>query len=293
MFLSQVLLAEGVAPSDVTVLLHKTTLQPLRRMFPALVFERPDLFEAYQSVHADRAAITIRSRSYVASFIPLAADRMLFAGLYEVLSSDLLPTAEIYADQRFAELSETFGATDTDPDVNIAARQYQRRFELRQMIELDALRGRLQIETPVGRTYARLAENLNAPVVAISEDAITSPHPPDWREFVIAGAEVRALPRSWRAKLTEWRGVYLIVDTSDGARYVGCAYGQENLFGRWATHVAGDAGVTKELGRRDPAGFRFSILELLSPTAAPDDVISAENNWKDRLHTRQFGLNVN
>lgn len=292
MELNDLLRVNGISSSDVAVVLHKTTLQPLRRLFPALVFERADLFDAYQSVHSDTATATLRKRPYFASFISLGPERMLFAGLFEIVQADNLPTAEIYADPRFQELAEAYGDVATAPAVNIAARERQVRFQVAPMTALAELRGRLQIPTPVGRTYVRLAENMRAAVAAITEEPITSPAPPDWREFIVTAAELRALPASWRARLGVWRGIYLIVD-ADGARYVGSAYGEDNLLGRWRTHIAGSQGVTAELAGRDPAGFRFSILELVSPVATVDEVVPVENTWKERLHTRKFGLNVN
>ena len=292
MELNDILRAADIAPADVAVVLHKTTLQPLRRMFPALVFERPDLFEAYQSVHSDKATATLRNRPYFASFVPLAADRMLFAGLFEIVGMADLPTVQIYADPRSDELATTYGAADTAPAVNIPARARQIRFETQPMPTLAQLRGRLQIPTPVGRTYVRLAENLAAQISSLTEQPITAPQPPDWKGFILSAGELRALPTSWQARLREWRGVYLIID-QDGARYVGAAYGADNLLGRWQAHVAGMHGVTAELAGRDPAGFRFSILELVSPAATMEEVVAAENTWKERLHTREFGLNVN
>ncbi len=292
MKLTDIFATEGLTLTDTSVVLHKSTLQPFRRLFPALVFERPDLFEAYQSVHSDKATASLRKRHCFASFVPLAADRMVFAGLFEITGVNERPTREIYADPRFSELADGYGATDTAPAVNIAARSHQIVFSLQPMDALERLRGRLQIETPVGRTYVRLAEKLDVPIMAITERPITSPAPPEWRDFILTAREMRSLPASWQARLREWRGVYLIMDR-DGQRYVGAAYGEQNILGRWRSHVAADRGITVELADRDPAGFKFSVLELVSPSAPADDVIALESSWKNRLHTREFGLNVN
>jgi hypothetical protein len=42
-----------------------------------------------------------------------------------------------------------------------------------------------------------------------------------------------------------------------------------------------------------PEDLRFSILELTSPNFEPADVIQIEVSWKDRLHSKEFGLNRN
>ena len=81
----------------------------------------------------------------------------------------------------------------------------------------------------------------------------------------------------------------------DGARYVGKADGEDNLLGRWRAYGATGHGGNARLRGRDPASFRFTILELVSPTAAPDVTMALEASWKRRLHTRdsRFGLNAN
>ncbi len=72
---------------------------------------------------------------------------------------------------------------------------------------------------------------------------------------------------------------------------MGAAYGEENLLGRWRAHIAGDLGVTRELSKRETKNFRFSILELLAPDAATEEVVDRERCWMDRLHTIEYGLN--
>ena len=72
---------------------------------------------------------------------------------------------------------------------------------------------------------------------------------------------------------------------------MGAAYGEENLLGRWRAHIAGDLGVTRELSKRETKNFRFSILELLAPDAATEEVVDRERRWMDRLHTIEYGLN--
>ncbi|MEM8537504.1 MAG: GIY-YIG nuclease family protein [Pseudomonadota bacterium] len=293
MEVNDLLQSAGVVPEQTAVVLNKTTQQPLRDLFPALVFERPDLFDAYQSVHSRQASATLKKRRFLASFIPLGHFGMLFAGIYEIVSVAEKPTAEIYADPRFNALATEYGAVDTAPEKNMRRFESQLFFTTRLTDHLVQLRGRLQIALPPGRTYARLAENLTAPIVAISADPIMAPPPPPWDCFIVDAPTITSLPRSWRDQLRQWRGVYLIVDQKDGARYVGSAYGQENLLGRWRDHIAGDTGLTKALKSRQPENSRFSILQLLAPTAPVEEVVAIENTWKERLHTRAFGLNEN
>ncbi len=70
-------------------------------------------------------------------------------------------------------------------------------------------------------------------------------------------------------------------------------YGTENILGRWLNYAASGHGGNKALRRRKPGNFRFSILQRVSPDMEPADITRLEASWKDRLHTRSFGLNEN
>jgi len=282
---------EGISPSDVSLILHTTTIPKLRRMLPYLAGERPDLFAAYNSVHSTQATATLLNRPYAATFVRSENGNLLFVELGKV-NTDELPKAEIYYDPRFEELENAFGATDTSPSKHIQAGGSQIRVSMEPLEAMQQFKGRLQIAAPTGRAYVRVARNLDAEIVALSAENMLVSSAPKWHEFIVSGQMMRSLPANWAARLREWRGVYLIVDESDGKRYVGSAYGAENLFGRWGEHVVGEAGVTRELAKRDPLTFRFSILQLLAPDADPEEVIRLEHSWMDRLHTREFGLNA-
>ncbi|MFW8596175.1 GIY-YIG nuclease family protein [Cribrihabitans neustonicus] len=287
-----VLSAADMQLENTAVLLHNTTLQPLRRKLPWLADRKPDLFAAYQSVHSPQAEATLSSRGWVASFVALEGGNMLFVGFYRKASSRRLPVAEIYQDPRFQRLASDYGASDIAPDVNIARGGNQLLFEFELADQLRDLRGRMQIRPVPGRRYVRLAENLNAPIAAISPAPLFAPPCPGWRNMILTGSEVRDLPEDWARKLSEWRGIYLIVDQTDGARYVGSAYGRKNLLGRWREHAAREAGVTRELALRDPRQFRFSILERVSPDMPLDEIVTIERNWMHRLDTIERGLNT-
>jgi hypothetical protein len=116
---------------------------------------------------------------------------------------------------------------------------------------------------------------------------------PSWDKLIVTREELQALLPSWRASLSHWRGIYFIFDVSDGKGYVGSAYGSENLLSRWQYYALTGHGGNKGLRDRAPENLRFSILQRVSPDLAPEDVIQLEASWKERLHTRAFGLNEN
>lgn len=166
-------------------------------------------------------------------------------------------------------------------------------FDMSVMEALSTLEGRLVVPRPAGRAYVRLAETCVLPIKRIDETARFIPPMPGWNELVLNGKDIRGLPGVWAERLSQWRGIYLIVDQTDGARYVGSAYGAENLHARWLAHVRRDKGITVELSKRDPLAFRFTILERTSPDLPAEEVIAIEQSWKTRLDTVTHGLNRN
>ena len=258
-----------------------------------LAEEEPALFDAFQNNHGPRIEATIRNRPYVLSFVNTSGREYCLAGLFAITGHCFRTNEDLDDDPRNRALQERYddcSFAEVGRRTGLAGRLV---FDLSPAPEMSDLAGRLIVERPVGRAYARLAENLDCPVLEISRDRRLVPPAPEWDGFIVTTAEVRRMPSAHAARLREWRGVYLIVDEADGQRQVGSASGAENLLGRWQAHVARDRGVTAELGKRDPTGFRFSILELLAPSASAEEVLAIEGNWKDRLATRSWGLNRN
>lgn len=295
--LADILTKAGLRSVDVNVILHSPRHGDLLEMMPGLVRTRRAALEAYQATHGSRAEAALRrGRPWLAAFVKDGLDRragrsrMLFCGLYKNRGARMRSHAEIMAEPEVRWLFDTFGAFGEFSEGR--EDRHHAWFDLVLSDHLAEFQGRLVCGVRLTQTYVRLAENLDAPVWAIVEHGFFDAAPPDWRRMRPRGTYVRELPPGWAARLREWRGIYLITDESDGARYVGSAYGQENLLGRWLTHVAGDKGVTRELKARNPVNFRFSILERVSPDMLEHEVIALEQTWMDRLHTRRYGLNA-
>ena len=106
----------------------------------------------------------------------------------------------------------------------------------------------------------------------------------------------------WRVALENVKGIYLIVDKSNGKKYVGSAYGDYGIWSRWITYVWTGHGYNDELveliskNGLDYArkNFHFAILELRSMKTDDDTIINRESFWKEVLLTRgNFGYNKN
>lgn len=250
------------------------------------------MFEAYQSTHARGPEATLKSRRIMASFLMRSPGELVFVGLYRVNGWTDRSGADLDGDPTFRAMYDLIGDRFSyAAEAARTGRPGRSQFDLVPMPDLAGLKGRLVVRDPGSRAYMRLAETTPLDILEIARTPDLSPQMPDWRELALDTPTLRTLPARWAEQLRHWRGIYLIVDQTDGARYVGAAYGEENLLGRWRAHVAREVGVTVQLARRNPADFRFSILELLSPAAPIDEVTRVEQQWMMRLDTRAHGLN--
>ena len=105
----------------------------------------------------------------------------------------------------------------------------------------------------------------------------------------------------WKQVLSAIKGVYLITDQNTGKLYVGSAYGEDGIWGRWCEYVTtnghGGNKSLKDLVESDKEyalkHFQFSILMLLPKTVTADEAIRKEQLFKRKLGTNSFGLNNN
>ena len=105
----------------------------------------------------------------------------------------------------------------------------------------------------------------------------------------------------WKAALEKVKGIYLIVDKSNGKMYVGSAYGNAGIWSRLRCYVGTGHGWNDKLIKiihsngTDYAreNFQFSVLELRSMRTDDRDILNRETYWKRVLQSRKFGYNSN
>lgn len=126
----------------------------------------------------------------------------------------------------------------------------------------------------------------------------------DYTDFILNFDELKEIVNKqygdWKKMLSATKGIYLISDSKTGKLYVGSAYGEDGIWGRWCKYVStnghGNNMTLMELITNDPThgnNFQFSILMLLPRTITADEAIKKERLFKNKLGTNSFGLNNN
>jgi hypothetical protein len=297
MLFNDLLAEENIDPAGVLVLRHTPRAEDgkLREVLPLLADAKPDVFNAYQQTQTPKVEADMLRAQHVASFIGLekpkgrAEHTAVFVGLYKVGDHRPLTYEQFWQVPAYQELKK-FGMRGFVE----GERAFVLWFDLTITDFYKKWQGKLVIEwPPPPLRWWRWAKPNKFPIYSIREDSLLHEAMPEWNKCILSWAKFSIIPISWREKLSGWRGIYYIYDESDRKGYVGSAYGEENIYGRWTFHVArgGDSVLLRD---RSPRNFTFSILELVSPNMQKDDVTALETTWKDRLHTRApLGLNEN
>lgn len=288
--LNDLLAKAGIEPAKTVVMRHRPHEPELRRVFSWIAAERPDLFNAYQSTHYPRTESALKRATHLVSMIGIEPGTANLVGLFANEGHIPISTAEFWRNPLNQELSR-FGMAGWSED---RAETEILLFELRLDPAFREYEHRIEFGWPgLERSWYRWADRNTFPIRAISSKPFIETEMPEWDRLVLEWREIANLPQSWALRMSQWRGIYLITDQSDGMRYVGSAYGTQNLLGRWRTYAHTGHGGNTLLRRRDPANFHFSILQRVSPDMDPEDVIALEESWKIRLQTRALGLNAN
>lgn len=278
----------GLDPAEVLIVRHAPVEKALKQVLPWLVVERPDLFLAYQRIQWRTLEKAMTKAKYVASFVGQAAGEATFAGIYRIGDWEELDGEGYRSFPGNAEL-EALGMSGRTEDMpNCLA------------FELDALNhytdwiGKLVIAWPKPhQQWWRWAARGSFMIQQVSANSLFVRGMPRWHDLVLSWRELQALPPAWRSALAQWRGIYFIYDAARGAGYVGAAYGEENILGRWRDYARSGHGGNVALRGSVATDLRFSILQRTSPDLDVADVIALEASWKARLHTREFGFNRN
>jgi hypothetical protein len=246
-------------------------------------FRSQGIFDLYQSI---QGRPVFDNCEYLVSFIGQKGSRALFCGVYKVNGCKsgkdaLFPVEFLYPEWK-------------------KAKYY---YLLEEMSGFDDLKDRVIIDWG-GSPRAWVQRLQHKEVVEILPKGYVKEFP-GYLDFVLTYDELVKIIRNseanreWHRMLAGVAGVYLISDKLTGKQYIGSAYGERGILGRWAQYAktihAGNT-LLRELVRDNPAysnNFQFTILQTLPRTLTQREVITYETLYKKKLGSRAFGLNNN
>ncbi|HEY1240554.1 MAG TPA: GIY-YIG nuclease family protein, partial [Bryobacteraceae bacterium] len=270
---------------------HRPPEPDLNEVLPWLAAEKPEVFNAYQQTQGPKVEKAMQRAVYVASFIGHESGKALFIGLYSVGPTKPLTLQEYWQVPAYIEMQK-FGLKGFTGESDRRSCLW---FELTPTEFYSAWKGKLVVIWPgLERSWWRWADRNKIPVLAILEESVLDAVMLPWEEIDLSWQELGVLPSRWKSALAQWRGVYYIFDSSDGKGYVGSAYGNDHILGRWLDYAASGHGGNTLLRNRDARNFQFTILQRVSPDMEATELIRLEGTWKERLHTIfPNGLNEN
>lgn len=269
---NDLLMLEGIEPAQVRLVRHQDNRLRPGRLYEAWRNDR-DVFEDYQSVQSKNR---FPVNDLLASFVVTEARKTVFVGLYRVGGVRTLPAGSV----------DVLVRHDTSGHY---------KYDLQLVDQLADYRDRAVIDWGAGvRSWVQRAASQAKPIIEIAKQY--EPRFPGFREFVRPVDDVPKLPNGWQQVLRSVKGVYLLVDLECGEQYVGSAKGAESLLGRWISYAdggdGGDVGL-KAAARKGRRHYQVSVLEVVDENTPDETIERIESYWKNKLLSRQFGLNRN
>lgn len=236
-----------------------------------------ELFLKYQQQQSKEVFTGV---DYIISFIGEEGLLSRFVGVYKVLRCRQLLKIQI-------------SVIDTP---------YQIEYDFEEMSSFDDLKERVIVKWSNAISWHQWIKN-EMEVIEI-HPGLHYKHFTDYSDFILNFSELKEIVANgysdWKRMLSGAKGIYLISDTKTGKLYVGSAYGEDGIWGRWNSYVSTNGhGGNKQLKelvgkKKDYAdNFQFSILMILPKTITADQAIEKERLFKSKLGTNSFGLNSN
>jgi len=263
----ELLFNRGLDPkAKIKLVRHKQTGKDLYNLYRN---NRSEFFKYQNYQHKD----VFKRIDFIVSFIGEEGNKSRFVGVYKIISCTKVSTSP----DRF-------------------------NYEMEEVAGFEALVEKVIVGWKSERSWHQYISN-DMPVIEIHQ-GLHYQQFKDYFDFILEFKELQEIVnnkyKEWKLMLSATKGVYLISDTKTGKLYVGSAYGEEGIWGRWSNYVkTNGTGGNKQLkalvaGDKDYAfNFRFSILMLLPKTITPDQAIEKELLFKKKLGTNSFGLNNN
>lgn len=266
----------GYAPANVILLRHQDKHAERGRSPYELWRDNRPGFDLYQSLQSFKNRSKLSRAPNWASFVGTLDGATMFVGLYAVKYKGLLKkdTPQPHTDR--IDSARSCDAYDLKMDERLAD-----------------LAGRVFVKWGDGpRAWVQRAEKQNKLITELrpkfQEDDF-----PGFLSFMEPLSKVERLPAAWIVTLKQASGVYLLTCPRTKEQYVGSACGNEGFWHRWMDYVVTGHGGNVALKSREPSDYQISILEVAGSAATPDDIRKMESRWKEKLQSREMGLNKN
>jgi hypothetical protein len=166
-------------------------------------------------------------------------------------------------------------------------------YDLQRDEQLADLEGKLFIDWGAGAlSWVQRADYQNKPIIELRPE-FKEPGFPGFLNFLEPLSKMESLPNSWIQVLNHATGVYLLTCPKTKEQYVGSAYGAEGFWQRWMEYVTTGHGGNVALKSREPSDYQVSILEVAGSSLQIEDILKMEARWKEKLQSREMGLNRN
>jgi hypothetical protein len=248
---------------------------------------RIDLYNAYRTkreiflkYQQQQAKEVFSGVDYIVSFIGEEGLLSRFVGVYKVLRCRQLPKVQI-------------SVIDTP---------YTIEYDFGEILTFDDLKERVIVKWSNAISWHQWIKN-EMEVIEI-HPGLHYKHFTDYSDFILNFNELKEIITNgyndWKRMLAGAKGIYLINDSKTGKLYVGSAYGEDGIWGRWSSYVStnghgGNKQLRELIQKKDDyaENFQFSILMILPKTITADQAVEKERLFKNKLGTNSFGLNSN
>lgn len=276
-FFKSLLEQYGLSPRSVRLLRHKDQRAERGKTPYELWLDDPKQFDKYQAIQQPRRRKQLNA-DYWASFVGLKGNQTLFVGLFRVKYKG--PSTEDTPKVYMAG-TEPAGSRDT--------------YKLILDNKLREFVGKLFISWGKNyRAWIQYADQQDKAILELRPE-LKEPDFPGFLMFISNLSKIKndKLPKGWRDILEISRGVYLLTCPKTKEQYVGMATGEGGFWSRWREHAKNERGDAIKLKSREPSDYQVSILEVVGTSTTDEEIIDLEKRWKDKLRTRDMGLNGN
>ena len=174
-------------------------------------------------------------------------------------------------------------------------------YEHEKLVEFEKYFGRLIVQFHKNNAFVTLNGNRIGDFVVkeLLQNSLDNDFFPGYDKVNISWGELKRVIEkdTWKTVLQNQKGVYLITDISNGKQYVGSAYGEYMILGRWIAYVntghGGNVGLKQLPFEHIQQNFRYTILDIYKSTTDDQIIIDRESWWKEVLQSRKFGYNEN